>query len=321
MFRRWMQCLAMVAAVYGANAHGQGDSNYPARPVTILVPAPPGGGTDTLARIIGDQLAKSWRQPVVVENVPGAGGVIASSRLVRSAPDGHTLLLVPQSHEMNAFFGRLPYDTLRDFTPVKMVARTNSVILVSAALGLNSFSDLLKKAAAEPGKYAYGSTEASSRLTGELLRMRAGMNVFNAPYKGAPQMITDVINGQLAFTFSSVPAAVSFVSAGRVKPVAIVAAERAALLPDVPTLKELGVQGMDFDVWYGVLAPARMGDALTERIASDFETALADPEVQRRIKSQGMSVGGDRTKAFAATIAAGHARWKTVVENAGIHPE
>ncbi len=312
----------MALAAMTFDAAGQGPSGtFPTRVVTLIIPAPPGGGTDVLARAIGEQLARQWQHPVVVESVPGASGSIASQRLVRSAPDGHTLLLTVQAHEMNGYFMKLPYDTLKDFTPIAMVSRTNSVVIAAPSLGVSTLSELIRKATAEPDKLGFGSTEAGSRLTGELFRMRTGTQIFNVPYKSAGQLMTDVVGGQVPFTFASLAAAMPFVKSGRVRALGIVARERSALLPDVPTLAEAGIKGLDFDVWYGVLAPARMPDDLSERIAADIERALADPEVQRKIETQGLTVvRGVRTRAFAQTIESGVIRWKPVVESAGIVP-
>lgn len=312
--------MTLAAMSFGAEAQTTA-SGFPTRAVSLLIPAPPGGGTDVLARAIGEQLARQWGQPVVVENVPGASGVIASQRLVRSAPDGYTLLLTVQAHEMNGYFMKLPYDTLKDFTPLAMVSRTNSVIIASPSLGVSTLQELLRKAAAEPGKLGFGSTEAGSHLTGELFRLRTGVNIFNVPYKSAGQLMTDVVGGQLPFTFASLAAAMPLVKSGRVKALGIVARERSAMLADVPTLRELGIQGLDFDVWYGILAPAKMPDALAEAIAGDIEKALGDPELQRNIEARGLTiVRGVRTSAFAQVIETGIARWKPVVESAGIVP-
>ncbi len=243
----------MVAAAAAASAQ-----SFPSKPVHIFVPYPAGGGVDVLTRTLGDVVSKQWGQSVVVENRPGAGGVIASQAVVTSAPDGYTLIMVASGHATNPLlYPKIPYDTFKDFTPISLLASSPNILLVRADSPFKTMADLIAAAKAKPGSlsFAHAGTGTSTHLAGELLKALAKIDLNAIPYKGGAPSINDLLGGQIPMSFNNGPESVGQLQAGTLRALAVTTAERAPFLPDVPSMSE-AVPGYDTGVWWGLLGPA-----------------------------------------------------------------
>jgi tripartite-type tricarboxylate transporter receptor subunit TctC len=245
----------LLAAAYVVHAQ----EPFPNKPIRILVGFTPGSGTDFLARTVSQKLAESWGQSVVVDNRPGAGGVIASDLLKRSTPDGHSLMVVANGHAVNAtLMSKLPYDTVRDFAGITYLADVPNVLVCSPALRLTSARGLIDLAKAKPGQmtYATAGVGSSTHVNTELFKLAAGIQVVHVPFKGAPEVLSNVISADVQFAFSPISSVAPFVTAGRLTGLALSSKDRSPVLPNVPTLAESGLPGFDFSGWYGMFAPA-----------------------------------------------------------------
>src|ERR1700710_1852586 len=269
---RWVQAIAVAAAtlVPGGGASGQ---SFPSKSVHILVPYAAGGAVDILARTLGDVVSKSWGQTVIIENRPGAGGVIASQALAASPPDGHTLIVVASGHATNPFlYPKIPYDTFKDFTPICLLASSPNILLVRADSPFKTLADLLAQARAKPARLSYGlaGNGTSTHLAGELLKNLAKVDIVAIPYKGGGPAMNDLLGGQIPMSFNNGPESVGHIGAGTVRALGVTTAKRAAMLPDVPTMAEAGVPGYDTGVWWGLLGPAKIPPTVVAQLSSDF---------------------------------------------------
>jgi len=294
---------------------------FPTRPVTIFVPYVAGGAVDVLARTIGQALSKIWAQQPVIENRPGAGGVIASQALAQSAPDGYRLILVASGHPLNQYFyATLPYDTFKDFTAIAELASSPLAIVVARTNDAKTLQQLLALARQKPEALSYGTSGngTSAHLAGELLNTMAGVKILAIPYKGGAPALTAVLAGDIPMSFNPLPEVMGQLEGGALRVLAVTTATRSKALPDVPTVAESGVPGYDAAVWWGFLGPAGMAPELVERINADLLTALRDPAVQTALEKLGAVPVGSSPQAFDAFIHAEAAKWRPILTQANI---
>ena len=318
---RWF--LAAIAAVLLTTGGASAQSGFPTKAVHILVPYAAGGAVDILARTLGDAVSKQWGQSVVVENRPGAGGVIASQALVASPPDGYTLMVVASGHPTNPFlYPKLPYDTFKDFTAISLLASSPNILLVRADSPYKTLADVIAAAKAKPGSLSFGhaGTGTSQHLAGTLLKSMAGIDIEAIPYKGGAPAINDLLGGQIPLSFNNGPEAVGQLEAGTVRALAVTTAKRAAFLPDVPSIAET-VPGYDTEVWWGLLGPRGMAPELVEKLAHDFVAALNTDAVKQRLAKLGATPIGSTPQVFDAKIHADYDKWGPIIQAAGIKPE
>jgi len=320
---RWSGLAAMIVAMLATFGPVSAQSVFPTKPVHIFVPYAAGGGVDILARTLGDVVSRQWGQTVVVENRPGAGGVVASQALIQAAPDGYTLIVVASGHATNPFlYPKIPYDTFRDFTPISLLASSPNILLVRADSPFKSLSDVIAEAKAKPGSlsFAHAGTGTSTHLAGELLKALAKIDIEAIPYKGGAPAINDLLGGQIPLSFNNGPESVGQIQAGTVRALAVTTAARAPFLPDVPSMSET-VPGYDTEVWWGLLGPAAMPRDLVETISREFVAALKTDAVRERLAKLGASPIGSTPQAFDAKIHADYDKWGPIIQAAGIKAE
>jgi len=319
---RWFWAAAIVATMFASDGAASAQS-FPSKPVHIFVPYAAGGGVDILARTLGDVVSRQWGQTVVVENRPGAGGVVASQAPVSSPPDGYTLIVVASGHATNAFlYPKIPYDTFKDFTPISLLASSPNILLVRADSPFKSLSDVITQARAKPGSlsFAHAGTGTSTHLAGELLKSLAKLDIEAIPYKGGAPAINDLLGGQIAMSFNNGPESVGQLEAGTVRALAVTTASRAPFLPEVPSMGE-SVPGYDTEVWWGLLGPAGMPPGLVAKLSHDFVAALNTDSVKERLGKLGALPIGSLPQAFDAKIHADYAKWGPIIRAAGIKAE
>ena len=297
--------------------------DYPAKPIKLIVPFPPGGGTDISARTLANKVSESAKWTFVIENKPGAGGNLGVEQAVRSRADGYTLVIGQTSNlAINpALYAKLPYDPLKDLSPIALVVSAPVVLVVAADSKFRSLADLL--AAAKDGTVTYASpgNGTVSHLAGELLQRASGAKLTHVPYKGAAQALTDTLGGQVQSFVSSVPSALAHIKSGRLRALAVTSAQRSPELPGTPTIAESGYPGFEASTWYGLLAPAGTPAPVISRLNSEVNRALAAKEVRERLASEGGETLGGSPAQFAAFLAAEHAKWGRVVRESGAKVE
>ncbi len=295
--------------------------DYPARPIKLIVPFPPGGGTDISARTVANGLSQGGRWIFVVENKPGAGGNLGVEQAVKSPADGYTMVVGQTSNlAINpALYARLPYDPLRDLSPVALLVSAPVVLVVTANSRTKSLADLIAAAKRDPGAITYASpgNGTVSHLAGELLQRAAGIKLSHVPYKGAAQALSDTLGGQVQSFMSSVPSALAHVKSGRLRAIAVTSAKRSPELPSVPTIAESGYPGFEANTWYGLLVPAGTPAPIIALLNAEVNRVLAMLEVRARLASEGGETLGGSPERFAAFLAAEHAKWGRVVRESG----
>ncbi|WP_020206529.1 MULTISPECIES: tripartite tricarboxylate transporter substrate binding protein [Cupriavidus] len=320
--RTWLMA-ALAAGLLCAGVPALADT-WPAKPIQLLIPYPPGGSADLLARPVAARLQERLGQPVVLDYRPGAGGTIASQQLARAKPDGYTLIVVLAAHAINAsLYPRLPYDTRKDFAPVSLVANLPLILAGSASLKARTVPELIAQARAEPGKLTFGSAGNGNtgHLAGELFDSLAGVKMTHVPYKGSSQVVNAMLAGEVQLTFDSISTTMPHVRSGRLHALAVTSGKRAALAPEVPTLAEAGVPGFDINGWYAVLAPAGTPPAIVERLSKDIAAVLTQPELRANLAANGYEPVGSTPAALGAHIDAEIARWSKVVKDSGARLE
>ncbi len=314
--------LSFALALFAGAAMAQA---YPAKPIRLIVPFPPGGGTDIAARTIANKLTDSVKWTFVVENKPGAGGNLGVEQAVKSPADGYTVVIGQTSNlAINpTLYAKLPYDPLKDLNPVTLIVSAPVVFVVAASSRYRSLGDLLAAANTDPGGVTFASpgNGTVSHLAGELLQRAAGVKLTHVPYKGASQALTDTLGGQVQSFMSSVPSALAQIKGGRLRAIAVTAAKRAPELPEVPTIAESGYQGFEATTWYGLLAPAGTPAAIIARLNAEVNRALKTPEVRERLASEGGEALGGSPEQFASFLRAEHAKWGRVVRESGARAE
>jgi tripartite-type tricarboxylate transporter receptor subunit TctC len=302
-------------------ASAKGEEPWPLRPVRFIVPFAPGAANDLIARAVGSRLADIWGQSVVVDNRPGGGTVIGSDMVARSPADGYTLLQIGLAHAVNpSVISKLPYDSLRDFTMVAQTGESPFVMVVNVSLPVKNLRDLVAMAKAKPGTLAYGSTGSggTSHLMGELLKSMAGIDVIHVPYKGLSPALTEVIGGQIQYSFGSWSTVGPFVKAGKLRALAVTSAKRSPVTPDLPTISEEGFKGYDATPWWGIAGPGGIPRPLLARINGGVRTAMASAEMKERFALQGIEIATGTSEEFTALVKAEIVRWAKIVKNAGI---
>jgi tripartite-type tricarboxylate transporter receptor subunit TctC len=317
---RILQCAAL-AAVLALTAAGAVAQNYPTKPIRLVVPFPPGGTTDILAREVGQRLSASLGQTVVIDNRPGAAGNIGTELVAKSAADGYTLLMCTVStHAINPnLYAKLPYDHVADFAPVILVASVPNVLEVTPSLPVNSVADLIKLAKQKPGQINFASSGSgtSIHLSGELFKTMAGVDMTHVPYKGSAPALTDLIGGQVQVMFDNLPSSLPQIKAGKLRAIAVTSAQRAPALPNVPTIAESGLPGFEAGSWFGVVAPAGTPPAIIARINADLNEWLQSPDAKEKLLAQGAAAVGGSPDQFAAYIRAETEKWAKVVKASG----
>lgn len=314
-------CGLAAAAALSLTTAPAGAQSYPTKPVRILVPYAAGGAVDVLARTLGQSLSKTWGQQPVIENRPGAGGIVASQALTQSAPDGYTLILVASGHPLNQFFyPKLPYDTFKDFTAISEIAYSPLAIVVSKDSPMKTLGDLLKTAREKPGSLSYGMSGngTSAHLAGELLNYLARVKIQSIPYKGGAPALTAVISGEIPISVNPLPEVVGQIEGNAVRALAVTTAQRSKALPDVPTIAEAGIAGYDAAVWWGVLGPAGMAPEIVARIHADLATTLKDPVVLTALEKMGATPVGSSPADFDAFMRTEAKKWEPVLKEADI---
>jgi tripartite-type tricarboxylate transporter receptor subunit TctC len=311
-----------VLLVCGTSALAQ--QSFPSKPVHLLIPYPAGGAVDILGRTLGDELSKKWRQPVIIENRPGAGGTIASQVVAKSAPDGYTLVIVASGHSINPYiYLNLPYDTFRDFRPISLLGSSPNMLLVAANSPYKTLAALLAAARAKPGSLSYGMAGigTSTHLAGEMLKYMAKVDIAAVSYKGGAPVINDLLGGHIPLSFNNIPESIGQIKAGTLRPLGVTSATRSAVLPDVPTIAEAGVPGYDTAVWWGLLGPGGLSADLAAKISKDCAEALHAPAVEQRLAKLGATVAGTSPADFAKLIRADYEKWGPIIKAAGIKGE
>jgi tripartite-type tricarboxylate transporter receptor subunit TctC len=319
----WFRMLAATVAVLAAGGSVFAQSSFPSKPVHIFVPYAAGGAVDILARTLGDAVSQTWGQSVVIENRPGAGGVIASQALVTSPPDGYTLILVASGHPTNAFlYPKLPYDTFKDFTPISLVASSPNILLVRKDSPFKTVADVIAAAKAKPGSLSFGHSGngTSTHLAGELFKNLAKIDIAGIPYKGGLPVINDLLGGQIPLSINNGPESVGQLQAGTVRALAVTTAVRASFLPDVPSLSET-VPGYDTEVWWGLLGPANLPPDVLAKLSHDFVAVVNTDAVKERLAKLGATPIGSSPERFDAKIHADYDKWGPIITAAGIKVE
>ena len=298
---------------------------YPAKPIRLIVGFPPGGSVDTIARHLGQKLGDSLRQPVVVDNRPGAAGTIAAELVAKSAPDGYTLFMqdIP-THAINAsYYKKLSYDAVADFSSVMLVASTPIVLVANPAFPANSIAQLVEQARSNPGRinFASGGNGSSTHLAGELLKMAASIDMTHVPYKGAPLAMADVVSGQVQLLFSSLPGALSLVRANKLKAIAVGSTRRSGTAPEIPTVAEAGFPDYEASQRFGLLAPASLPRQIVDRLNAEALQALRSPEVLQTLSKQGYEPIGGSPAELESDLKAETAKWARVVRTANVRAD
>jgi tripartite-type tricarboxylate transporter receptor subunit TctC len=310
---------ALFLVSVGANAE-----NFPNKPVHILVPYAAGGAVDVLARTLGQSLAKIWGQQPIIENRPGAGGIVASQALTQAPPDGYSLILIASGHPLNQFiYPSLPYDTFKDFTAISEIASSPLAILVSKKSPYTNLQDLLSAARKDPDSLSYGMSGngTSTHLAGELLKYMAGVKIVAIPYKGGAPALTAVIAGDIPMSINPLAEVVGQIEGGQLRAVAVTSAQRSKTLPDVATVAASGVPDYDVSVWWGFLGPARMPPELVTKLETDLKSALQDPNVLMTLEKIGATLVGSESKDLEAFMHAEAAKWEPVLKAANIRAQ
>lgn len=299
--------------------------SWPTKPVRLIVPATAGDGSDILARTLAQELGPALGQSLVIENRPGAGGSIAAAEAARAAPDGYTVMLANgSSHAVTpSLYPKLPYDTLRDFAPVTLIALSPNVLVVNAALPPKSAQELVAYAKARPGRMNIASAGQGSisHLAAELFKSAAGVDIVNIPYRGAAPALADVASGEVSAMLINIPSALPLIRAGKVRALATTGTRRAVALADVPTLQEAGIRGAETTAWFALVVPTRTPDTVIRRLQSETAKALAAPTVRERLTAMGADPVGNSPDEFGAFMRAEIAKYAKVIRDAGIRLE
>jgi tripartite-type tricarboxylate transporter receptor subunit TctC len=309
-------CLLLGLAALGASAQ-----SYPSRPIRFVVPYPAGGPLDTVARLTAQKVSEALKQPVIVDNKPGAGGNIGADLVAKSPADGYTVLMgAVATHAINpALYARMPYDAARDFVPVTQLASTPNVLIVNPAVPASSVREFIAYAKANPGRlnFGSGSNGSAGHLAGELFKTMANVDMAHVPYKGAAPAMQDLVGGQIHLMFDNLASALGPMRAGKVKGLAVTTAKRSSLAPELPTIAESGLPGFDINTWFGVFAPAGTPRDVVERLHGEFTRALAAPDVREKMVNLGAEPVGNRPEEFAAYIRGEADKYARVVKASG----
>ncbi len=315
----------LTCASPGASAQPvtQDATSYPGRPIRLIVPVPPGGSSDGMARVLAQHLTERWGHQVLVDNRPGAAEVIGTDIVAKAIPDGRTLALVSLRYSVNPSLLKLPYDTLADFAPVTMTAAVGNVLVVPAGSPLKSVKDVIAAAKQKPGVLTFASSGigGAPHLTGEFFALTTGIRMTHIPYKGGGPAIAELVGGNVSMSFASMTSSLGFIKSGRLRPLAVSSQERSRQLPDVPTMAQAGVPNIVVRDWQGIVAPARTPMPIVDKLAADIGRILRDPANQDRFAAMGLEVIASTPNEFGEAIASEMQRWAKVVKAANIKAE
>jgi tripartite-type tricarboxylate transporter receptor subunit TctC len=321
--RRNLGKIGAIALLMGASTAQAQD--YPSRPIRIIVPSTAGGSVDTLARTVGSNLSQRWGQQVVVDNRSGAGGVIGGEITAKAPPDGYTLIMATIAAMATnvSLAKKLPYDPVRDFAPITLVASQQIVLLVNPNVAARTAQELIQLAKSKPGQLTFASAGNGSggHLSGELLKILAGIDLTHVPYKGISPAIVDVISGQVTMTFASIISGTPHVKTGRLRALAVTGARRSPALPELPTMMEAGVRGYESSTWYGLLAPKATSRAIVTKLNREVVAIINLPEVKANLLAEGAEPVGNTPEQFGEFIKAEIAKWGKVIRTAGLRAE
>jgi len=326
MHRRTMITVLALSSLVGisstAKALNDNTAEWPDKPVKLVVGYPAGGPNDTIARAIGHQLTMTYKQPVIVENKPGASGNIGSEYVARAAPDGYTAMLNATTFSMvNALYQKLPFDADRDFTPISMVGTSTLVLVANPDSSIHSLQDLIDKARQQPGKVAFASTGigSSPHLAGEMFKQMMGLDLLHVPYKGSAPAITDVIGGRVPIMFEALPSAAPFIKSGKLRAIAVTAGQRSAAFPNIPTMAEAGMPDFEITVWWGVFGPAGMPPTLANRMSAAVNATLDTPDIKAQFAALGITPAGSTPDQFRSVLRADIKKYGKIIKEANIH--
>lgn len=312
----------MALAVIAAPTAGRAE--FPERAVRIIVPFPPGGGTDIISRVLGASMSSDLGQPVIIENKPGGGTVVGTQAVATSAPDGYTLVMATFAHAVNpSLKAKLPYDTFKAFAPVALVARSYNIVVVRPDRGFATIQDMIAAAKKDPGKLNYGSfgIGTSAHLAGELFKYLAKVDITHVPYQGASLALTDLLAGHIDTMFTTVSSVTSYIQAGRLRALAVTSAQRSPAFPDLPTIAESGVPGYVAESWYGLYAPAGTPAAAISRLNQSVRKAVTAAAFQKLETTEGLTVAVGQPEELDRYVRGEAARWHDVIQAAHIQPQ
>ena len=297
--------------------------HYPTRPIRIIVAFPAGGGNDIIARFFSARLTPRLGQQIVIDNRGGASGIIGTEIVARAAPDGYTLLFTSLTHSMNEAITKLPYDTLKSFTPVSMLGRGTNVLVVNSALPVRTLPEFIALAKAKPKQINYASTGVAGmhHFGGEMFKRAAGIDITHVPFKGGGPAQVAVMAGEVDMMFSTLPLALPHIRTGRLRPLAVGSMTRSPILPDLPTLNEAGAPGYEFTVFWGIVAPSGTPAAIVKRLNAEFNAILSDPDAAKQLAGEGAEVTPWTPAQFGALLESNVATWKRVAREANIRAE
>ncbi|MGH8797417.1 MAG: tripartite tricarboxylate transporter substrate binding protein [Caldimonas sp.] len=326
--RRILTLAVLMGATLGAwNAAAQpagAASSYPDKAIRLVVPYPPGGGTDVIARIVQERFQHALGQPIIIENRGGAAGSLGTDIVAKSAPDGYTVLFTLSSHTINpSFYARLPFDTAKDFEPVGTVASLPQILVANLQFAPHNVAELVALAKAKPNTVAFASVGNGSpgHLAGELLKVRTGTQMTHIPYRGGGPAVTDVMGGQVPLLWVSIPAAAQFVKQGKLKALAVSTVKRSAAFPDVPTMQEAGVHDFEVDSWYAMFVPAKTPKTVIDKLNRALNAVVADPDIRVKLLAQGAEGVGGTPEALGKVVNAELVKWARLTKEANLKAE
>ena len=308
---------ATLALAWQASAHAQ--APYPDKPIRLVVPFPPGSGTDIVGRLLAQEVSNAWNQPVIVDNRPGASTIVGTEIVANSPPDGYTMLMASNNHAMNPslFAKKLPFDPQKDFAAVAQVAILPFILVVNPELPVKNFEELLALARRKPHEITYASTGNGTppHVAGEMLKRAANVDLIHIPYKGSAAAVADVVSGQVSMMFINVPSAISLVRAGKLRALAVGTSKRIDRMPELPTISELGFPGFDVSLWMGLLVPARTPADIVDKLAQETARILNEPTMRAKLEEQGAEPAYRSPAAFSAFIADETKRFNQIVDD------
>jgi tripartite-type tricarboxylate transporter receptor subunit TctC len=310
------------ALLVSSAGHPARADEYPTRPIRLILPQPAGGAVDLIARSVGDRLAEQMRQPVIVENIPGANGSLAAGTVARATPDGYTLMLAVDSNLVinPSLYHNLPYDPFRDFVPISVIAKLHMVLVANPKVEANSVDELIAYAKAHPNKLNYASIGLGTamHMGMELFKHATKTEINQVSYRGTAPAMTDVMAGIVEVMFTGPPSAKSMSEGGKLKLLAVASPERMPLMPDVPTMEEAGVPGYEMASWFGLLAPARTPKVIVDRLSREVKNAIHDPKFGELMKTQGLEIVGSSPEAMLSTMRVDTKKWAELIDATGI---
>lgn len=322
LFTPWLctGLLAAAALVIPLAAQAQ-TAEYPDKPIRLIVPYPPGGGTDVIARIVQERFQALLGQPIIIDNRGGAAGSIGTEAAAKSAPNGYTVLFTLSSHTINpSIYPKLPFDTAKDFEPVGMVASLPQILVANMQFPASTVAELITLAKAKPGTLSFASVGNGSpgHLAGELFKLRTGTDLTHIPYRGGGPAVSDVLGGQVPLLWVSIPAAAQFVKAGKLKALAVSTQKRSAAFPDVPTMQEAGVPDFEVDSWYAMFVPAKTPRPIIDKLNRVINTVVHEPAIRDKLLAQGSEGAGGKPEELGKVVTAELARWSKLAKDAKI---